>query len=849
MATEARRAVVAATEQRGRALAALTGAALGLPGTSPMAFQFATEATGNIQFAHYQESDDRIEARVYHADALFPLSSETNIRISADQDIYSGATPLFSVPRTMTGLPKRPLGSTSYSPADVVASASPVVGTFEVTTSMHGFRAFEDAVAAYLAATPPAMQTVQDGLTAGYTGVVNRLVPGADDIEQRLATQPREARNELQIGLVHDFGGLAIDLSGGVSREPDFESDFAAASLSWETNDRHTTLQLGYSISQNEISRAAAHGSDGTHVHAGDQDYPALDETSTFHGLSLNLTQVVSKHTLAQFNASFTRQDGYLSNPYKLVYIRGEITPQEYAALNLQHAVFQDVTDLQVAGVELFHEVRPDRRDQWAFSGLLRHHLPAQDATVHVDYRYYRDSWGIDAHTLEGQWHQQLGDGLVLTPSLRYYTQSGAEFYAPYFLAPRADGYYSSDYRLSGYGALSAGLNVRKQISPGIAVQAGVEYYTHKGSLRLGGNGSGDFADYHSYLFNASLEIDLEGRGSVGIDNGHARHRHRHHGASPPAGVLFGHMLDRAGDVMFAYSYVQGGAEGAMRHGSGSVADAVVVANACGASGCSNTPARMSMDMHMLHLMYAPTDWLTLSVMPMLVNKDMRMRPLQGVPASNLHDHPHGADGIGDTRVAALLKLFDGVDHDVHLGMALSAPTGSLDATLDGTGASTSELQGYGMQLGSGTWDLIPSLTYTGRDGAWSWGGQLSGTMRLESGNSQGYRLGDELQATAWLAYRLLPWLGTSLRGSFTHQGTIRGEVRRANSRATPVDFTDNYGGEFWDLGIGLQLNVPNGRFSGHGLSLEWLQPVHHNYNGYQLEREGRLHAAWSYHF
>ena len=38
---------------------------------------------------------------------------------------------------------------------------------------------------------------------------------------------------------------------------------------------------------------------------------------------------------------------------------------------------------------------------------------------------------------------------------MRYYSQSQAEFYAPYFTGVPASGEFSSDYRLSPYGALS----------------------------------------------------------------------------------------------------------------------------------------------------------------------------------------------------------------------------------------------------------------------------------------------------------------------------------------------------------------------------------------------------------
>ena len=61
----------------------------------------------------------------------------------------------------------------------------------------------------------------------------------------------------------------------------------------------------------------------------------------------------------------------------------------------------------------------------------------------------------IDSHTFELAWYQTLFDRFRLVPSARYYSQSQADFYAPFYTAPRSDGLRSSDYRLSPFGAYS----------------------------------------------------------------------------------------------------------------------------------------------------------------------------------------------------------------------------------------------------------------------------------------------------------------------------------------------------------------------------------------------------------
>ncbi len=153
------------------------------------------------------------------------------------------------------------------------------------------------------------------------------------------------------------------------------------------------------------------------------------------------------------------------------------------------------------------------------------------------------------------------------------------------------------------------------------------------------------------------------------------------------------------------------------------------------------------------------------------------------------------------------------------------------------------------MQLGSGTWDFLPSLTYTGDHRRFTWGAQVSGAKRLENENKSGYRLGDMIQATTWVGYNLTRWLSTSVRGIYRNQGAISGDFNEFNRRTGPMDFSTNQGGQFWDIGLGVNVSVPSGKFAGHNLSFEWLGPIHTDVNGFQLDRKGALAATWNYHF
>jgi hypothetical protein len=133
---------------------------------------------------------------------------------------------------------------------------------------------------------------------------------------------------------------------------------------------------------------------------------------------------------------------------------------------------------------------------------------------LHVDYRFTSDDWGTKSHTAELSWHQPIGDGWQVVPRLRYYTQNQADFYGATFTGKTADyAYYSSDYRLAGFGTVSGGLKFSKDIGRVSALkhlqfQAGLEYFDHKAAYQLGGGGNnGSFTDFHYYLLTASFNL------------------------------------------------------------------------------------------------------------------------------------------------------------------------------------------------------------------------------------------------------------------------------------------------------------------------------------------------------
>lgn len=252
-----------------------------------------------------------------------------------------------------------------------------------------------------------------------------------------------------------------ISVSPSWSDENDYTSNALTVQYEWGTVSNNTTFAVGAGFADEKVW---ANGDDLKNDKEG---------VSAFFGL----TQVMSKKSLMQFNLSYANESGYLNDPYKL-------------------------TQVQTA---ILRDARPEDRTQ--ISGLARYirHM-GEGFSMRFVYRYFQDDWDVQSHTLEASWYQELTSGWLINPSVRYYTQEKADFYAPYFVDLRDDGYYSSDFRLASFGSVMAGLKIGKTIAGNTRIDVGVDFYERRGELKLGGEHSLDPEPLSSYAVTVGLK-------------------------------------------------------------------------------------------------------------------------------------------------------------------------------------------------------------------------------------------------------------------------------------------------------------------------------------------------------
>lgn len=225
----------------------------------------------------------------------------------------------------------------------------------------------------------------------------------------------RETRNELGLTLGVKKNAVNHTLRAGYSTENDYDALSAAYGGEYEQKNGHTTLSWGVSYSDDRLSPTDA-------LIYGRIPHAKRDSISA----SFSVTRVINRNALFQSGAQLTHQNGFLSDPYKEMWVNGG----------------------------LFFDQRPRERTAFSWSNRFRQYFVGSNASLHADYRFYKDDWSVTAHTLELAWHQPLGEKFELVPSIRYHSQRAAAFYIPAVTNGVQPKNWSSDYRLATFGAI-----------------------------------------------------------------------------------------------------------------------------------------------------------------------------------------------------------------------------------------------------------------------------------------------------------------------------------------------------------------------------------------------------------
>lgn len=152
-----------------------------------------------------------------------------------------------------------------------------------------------------------------------------------------------------------------------------------------------------------------------------EKDYPTASRNS--FSASLAYSQIINQRLQVAFLTDVVYQHGYLGLPFHRIY-------------------FNDGSE----GVERL----PANRFKIPV-GLRASYFAGDHLVLRGYYRYYHDSWGLDAHTANIEASVKLTPFFSVTPFYRYYTQNGVSYFAPFQAHDPGQEYYTSNYDLSAF--------------------------------------------------------------------------------------------------------------------------------------------------------------------------------------------------------------------------------------------------------------------------------------------------------------------------------------------------------------------------------------------------------------
>lgn len=313
-----------------------------------------------------------------------------------------------------------------------------------------------------------------------------------------------------------------------------------------------------------------------------------------------------------------------------------------------------------------------------------------------------------------------------------------------------------------------------------------------------------------------------------------------------PIGVMGDHM-HHEGEFMFSYRYMDMDMSGNLKGSNNISSDeiATTIPNVFG--GMPPTvrvvPQTMTTKMHMLGVMYAPTNDLTLMVMLNYLERKMKLTTYQGMTGtSQLGDFTTESSGLGDTKIGLLYRLHDNDMHHFHLNANWQIPTGDIEKSaevLTPMNMRTTLRMPYAMQLGTGSNRLELGTTYNGYLNTVNWGAQVLFSTALAT-NKEEYQWGDKFQLTAWYAHQLTDFLSSSLRLHYMNTEEISGIDALIAAPVTTAS-PESYGGNYINASFGLNTIIANK----HRLAFEYTVPLDQDVNGVQMEKDKMITVGY----
>ena len=220
-----------------------------------------------------------------------------------------------------------------------------------------------------------------------------------------------EERTQWSLGMDYLRGNTTMRVNYTESVESDFDAKSYAFSVSQDMFGDLTTLTLSYGLGDDLVRSSVD---------------PTFEEPLDRQIYGVGVTQILTKNLISAVNFETVTEEGYLNNPYRVVR-------------------YED--PLSALGYSFEPELYPNTRTTTAIGLRARYFLPYR-AAIEGEYRWFTDTWDIDANTVAVSYIHPWGDW-TFTGKFRWHDQTGAHFYRDIFARSQETNFRGRDKELS----------------------------------------------------------------------------------------------------------------------------------------------------------------------------------------------------------------------------------------------------------------------------------------------------------------------------------------------------------------------------------------------------------------
>lgn len=254
-------------------------------------------------------------------------------------------------------------------------------------------------------------KTLAEKYSVSANYYMDMVTSASIDVKVSGASEYKEERDQYSLGFDYLRGKTTYSLSYTNSEEDDYSASTTSFNISQDLFGDLTTISMGFAKGDDQVRRSITDLASGSRIID-----PGFEQEVDRLSYRVGVSQILTKSMIASLGLEVITDEGYLNNPYRS---------------------FRYVDPANATQYALATEKYPRTRTSNAAALDAKYFLPYR-AAVHAGYRFFTDTWGIRADTLElGYTHPLKATPWIFEASFRYYQQGNADFYSDLF--PRID--------------------------------------------------------------------------------------------------------------------------------------------------------------------------------------------------------------------------------------------------------------------------------------------------------------------------------------------------------------------------------------------------------------------------